>query len=222
MVVGETSIHQLPGKTINQVFIEADAVAELHACLTSPRGNFFRFRVLQAMEVPLGDVEIEQLKVQSGTNEAQRHLHRLTNFGLVRFQEVDCLKQYTRTALAERAINAVREFERRTTYEAACAVYGASLGPNAIRFFLQIYGNGTKSGQDPSQFRYTLTQLSRLSLFLPRAIERLSVIDKLNEADLVVYGDDNHIYMRPTKARSFYQYLRELYEIVAAGRTQAG
>jgi hypothetical protein len=38
-------------------------------------------------------------------------------------------------------------------------------------------------------------------------------MDKLNEAGLVVYRDDGYIYVRPVRARSFYSYLRKLYEI---------
>ena len=45
-------------------------------------------------------------------------------------------------------------------------------------------------------------------------IEEISAIDRLNEADLLVYRDDGYVYMQPTKARGFYQYLQTLLEIV--------
>jgi hypothetical protein len=48
---------------------------------------------------------------------------------------------------------------------------------------------------------------------VPRVIEGISAVDKLNEAGLLVYRDDDHIHMQPTQARGFYQYLRELYAI---------
>ena len=58
--------------------------------------------------------------------------------------------------------------------------------------------------------------MGRLSLFLPRSVEGISAVDKLNEAGLLVYQADNYIHMPPTKARSFYQYLQDLLEIVKA------
>ena len=88
------------------------------------------------------------------------------------------------------------------------------MGPNSIRLFLRVYSDATEAARDRLQIRYTPAELGKLSLFLPRVIEGISAIDKLNEADLVVYRDDNHIHVQPVKARSFYQYLRELFDIL--------
>ena len=45
----------------------------------------------------------------------------------------------------------------------------------------------------------------------------VSAIDKLNQAGLLAYRDDDHIHMNPSLARGFYQYLRELHSVVAPG-----
>ena len=209
---------ELAGKTIKEIFRHSEEIAGLHACLTSPRGDYFRFRLLQAMEVPLHEAAIERLREKSNVAEFHRHLHRLLSFGLIREQVVDGENRYVRTDMAEKAINVVREFERRATRQAATAVYAASLGPNSIRFFLQIYGHKTNEGWEHIHFGYTPAEMGRLSLFLSRPIERISAVDKLNEADLLVYREDNHIYIQATKARSFYQYLRDLYAILKANR----
>ena len=121
-----------------------------------------------------------------------------------------------KTATGERAINAVREFERRSGKEAAESVYAASLGPNSIRLFLRIYGDRKEADWEQMRIRYTPAEVGRLSLFVPRVIEGVSAVDKLNEAGLLVYRDDDHIYMQPTQARGFYQYLRELYAIATS------
>ena len=121
-----------------------------------------------------------------------------------------------RTATGERAINAVREFERRSGKEAAESVYAASLGPNSIRLFLRIYGDRKEADWEQMWIRYTPAEVGRLSLFVPRVIEGISAVDKLNEAGLLVYRDDDHIHMQPTQARGFYQYLRELYAIATS------
>lgn len=213
---GKSAPNELAGKTIKEIFKNAEEIAELHACLTSPRGDNFRLHLLQAMEIPLNEATIEQLRIQSGVNESQRHLNRLLRFGLIRVEEIDGEKRWTRTSLAEKAVNALREFERRAGKEATQAVYSASLGPNSMRFFLRIYGDKREARGADLQVRYTPAEIGRMSLFLARAIEGVSAIDKLNEADLLEYRDDNYIYMQPIKARSFYQYLHELYEIASA------
>ncbi len=213
MTSAERIADELAGEKIKEIFRKAEEIAQLHACLTSHRGDNFRLRLLQAVEVPLDETAIERLRAESGVYEYRRHLNRLVGFGLVWLQEVDGSKQYVRSTLGEKAINALREFERRVGAEAAQTVYSASLGPNSIRFFLRIYGDKREANWEHLHIRYSPAEIGRLSLFLPRAIEGISAVDKLNEADLLVYRDDNHIHMQPVKARSFYQYLQDLYGI---------
>ena len=215
-MAGESTANELPGKIIKEIFRNAEDLAKLHACITPLRGGNFRLRLLHAMEVSLDEPAIEQLRVEFGMNEYHRHLNRLLRFGLVQVQEADGKRLYLRTTLEEKAINALREFERRVSPEAAEAVYSASLGPNSIRFFLRVYGDKKEANWAQLQIRYTPAEIGRLSLFLPRIIEAISAVDKVSEAGLLVYHDDNHIYMQPRKARSFYQYLQQLYGIMTA------
>lgn len=213
-MVSTNAADELVGNIIKEIFKKAEEIAELHACLTSPRGDNFRLRLLHALEVPLDKTAIKQLRAEAGINEYQRHLNKLLRFGLIRLEETGIKKQYIRTALGEQAVNALREFERRVGKEAAEVLHSASLGPNSIRLFLRVYGHKKEADWEPLQIKYTPAEIAKLSLFLPRTIEGLSAIDKLNEAELLVYEDDNHIHMRPIKARSFYQYLQQLYKIV--------
>ena len=213
-MMGNGVTDELTGNMIKEIFRHAEDVAELHACLTSPRGTNFRLRLLQSMELPMGETAIERLKVEAGVNEYHRHLHMLFKFGLVREQEVGGDKQYARTDLGEAAVNALREFERRVGAEAAQAVYSAAIGPNSIRLFLRIYGVHREVDWDRLQISYTPAEMGCLSLFLPRTIEGISAIDKLNVANVLVYGDDDRISMQPLKARAVYQHLQELYRIL--------
>ena len=208
----------LVGKTIKEIFNDAEQTAELHACLTSPRGDNFRLRLLQSMEVPLDESAVERLKVESGINECHRHLNRLLRFRMIRNQQTDGTRLYIRTMLGEMAVNAVRQFERRVGADTAQAVYSAALGPNSIRLFLRVYGDRRGSEWDRLPLTYTALEIGRLCLFLPRTIDGISAIDKLNEAGLLVYRDDGQTHMHPLKARSFYQYLREIYAIVEYDR----
>ena len=205
----------LAGKIIKEIFKRADGIAELHACLTSPRGDNFRLSLLQALGVFLDEAAIERLRAESRVNEYHRHLHRLLGFGLVRKQEIDGAGLYIRTTLGEAAVNTVREFERRTGSGVVQTVWSAALGPNSIRLFLRVYGDRREAQWDRLQVTYTPAEIGSLSLFLPRTIEGISAIDKLNEAGLLVYQDDDQIHMQPLMARSFYQYLHGLYRIVA-------
>ena len=211
---------ELAGRTIKEVFHWAEEISCLHSCLTSPRGDYFRLRMLQAMETPVAEAEIEKFQVESGVQEHIRHLNKLLKAGLISAKGLDGESKYTRTELGERAVNALREFQRNLGEDESRAVYSAALGPNSIRLFLRIYGNEPKQPQDHLDVRYTPVEVGRMSLFLPRIIEGISAVDKLNEAGLVIYRDDGYIYVPPVKARAFYRYLRELYGIVRANGRQ--
>ena len=169
--------------------------------------------MLQAMESPVEEAEIEKVQDGSGVQEHIRHLNKLLTAGLISAQEFDGENKYTRTELGERAVNAVREIQRSIGEEKARAIYSAALGPNSIRLFLRIYGNNPEPSLDHLKVRYTPAEVGRMSLFLPRIIEGISAVDKLSEAGLFIYGDDDYIYMPPVRARAFYRYLQELHAI---------
>ena len=145
----------------------------------------------------------------------------LIKFGLVNVQEIDGSTLYVRSELGESAVNAVRGFERKIGADVAHGIYSAALGTNSIRLFLRIYGDRREVDWERMQIRYTPAEIGRLSLFLPRTIEGISAIDKLNETDLLSYEDDNQIYMRPLKARAFYQYLEDLHKITISNLPRA-
>lgn len=215
---GRGTADELAGEMIKEIFRSAEGIAELHACLTSSRGGNFRLHLLQALEAPLEEAAIELLRVKSGVNEYHRHLNRLRELGLVQLREADGKRLYLRTDLGEKAINALRELERNVGTDAAEAIYAASLGPNSIRLLLRVYGDKREPDWRELQVRYRPEEIGRLSLFLPRVIEGISAIDKLSSAGLLVYEDDNHVYMQPTRARGVYQYLQQLCEVIAANR----
>jgi len=191
-MIDSNLIPRLAGQNIEEVFRLAEEISSPHSCLTSPRGDYFRLRLLQAMEAPVEGAEIEKVQVESGVEENLRHLNKLLFAGLISSQEFDTGSRYTRTELGHRAINALREFQLSVGEEEAKAVYSAALGPNSIRFFLRIYGNIQAAPDDHADVRYNLAAVGRMSLFLPRIIEGISATDKLNEAGLFIYGDDGY------------------------------
>ena len=209
---------RVPGQLIKEVYGNADDIADLHACLTSPRGDNFRFRLLQGLEEPMRESEVEDLRIESGINEYHRHLTRILSAGLARVDETGGERKYLRTELGETAVNSVRSFARRVGEGVAHVVFAAALGPNSIRFFLRIYDDRREPDWDNLQIRYTAAEIGRGSLFLPRTIDGISAIDKLNDADLLTYRDDNHVYVQASRARSWYQYLKELNGMVVTNR----
>ncbi len=208
--------NELQGDLIKKIFVKAEEIAELHAATTSSRGDRFRARLLHALESKMDRSDVQNIAEETGLREYRRHLNKLTKFGLIRVESMAEGEKIVRTQLGEQAVNAQRAFERRLGIEEAKLVYDASLGTNSFRLFLRIYSSEKGIDWDKLKARFTPAEIGRLSLFLPRSIEGISAIDKLNEAGIVVYEDDGYIYVHPIRARGFYQYLRSLLEILNA------
>jgi hypothetical protein len=62
-MVGEVAIENLAGELIREIFGSANTIADLHACLTSPRGDYFRLRLLNRLEEPQREADIERLRI---------------------------------------------------------------------------------------------------------------------------------------------------------------
>ena len=81
MVKQKTQIFEnfptLAGVTIKVIFQNIEAVAELHAVLSSPRGDFLLRRLLHALRGGLTNDEIERLRQEHGVEESDRHIHKL-------------------------------------------------------------------------------------------------------------------------------------------------
>ena len=216
------SDNDLHGNLIKEIFVKAEEIADLHATITSSRGDRFRARLLHALESKVDRAEVQKIAEANGLREYSRHLNKLAKFGLVQVESAPEAEKIARTQLGEQAVNALRALERRLGIEEAKSVYDASLGTNSIRLFLRIYSSEKGIDWDKLKAGFKPAEIGRLSLFLPRSIEGISAIDKLNEAGLVVYEDDGFIYMRPTRVRGFYQYLRSLLEILRASADERG
>lgn len=210
----EKIAQELEGKVIKEIFKQAEEVAELHATLTSKRGENFRRRLLQALAVKLKLHQIEELRKEADIRESARHINKLLEFGLIEVMGEGDNKEYVRTKLGEAALNALRKLERRLEKAEAIKIYSASLGHNAIRFFLRIYGQKREVDLKELEIKYTSTEIGRLSLFLRRGIEKIAAIGKLGDAQLLSYREeDGNFYFPSIKARDFYQYLKALYQI---------
>ncbi len=211
----------LQGKQIKEIFARAEEIADLHSAITSSRGDRFRARLLHALESRMDRAAIQGMLEETGLREYRRHLNKLAKFGLIQVEPAAGGEEIVRTPLGEQAVNATRDLERRLGAEEARSLYDAALGTNSMRLFLRLYSCEKGVDWDKLKVRFTPAEIGRMSLFLPRSIEGISAVDKLNEAGLAAYENNGFIYVRPKRSRAFYQYLRSLLSILKA-RPEAG
>ncbi|MFH1427915.1 MAG: hypothetical protein ABIG60_05325 [Patescibacteria group bacterium] len=212
----EKYIQDLQGDVIKNMFIYADRIADLHSALSSPRGNYYRKKLLGTLTKPYTDDEVMKFSEKFGVKEYKRHVHKFIKYGLVSKREIDSSPRnytYMRTYNGEDAVNKTRELERKISLDKAKKIYQACLGENSIRLFIKIYGlpKDVKNGD----ITYSPIEIGQISSFLPRTIEGMAATDKLDEAGLVSYLDDGKIHVNPRRSTAFYQYLKDLYWLLA-------
>ena len=201
----------LLGEGIKKIFQHGRIVAKLHSAITSPRGKYFRRNLLYALQEKLSEEALQEFVHENGLRDLTRHLNKLLRFKLIREVEK---KEFERTELGEEAVNTVRRLERKIGQERAEKIFEAGLGPNSIRLFLKVFGNDREADLKTLEIIYSPIEMGRLTLFLPRSIEGLAAIDKLDDAGLVSYTEENNIHVNPRRSSSFYHYLRDLYWIL--------
>lgn len=214
----EGDFGELKGAVIKEIARYAEPLADMHATLTSPRGEFFRSHLLHLLSNGLSLEQIEELRKEVGLEESERHLNKLIAYRLIEPTFVDKKEGFRRTALGEQAVNAVRELERKIGEEAATKIFEAALGKNSIRLFLKVYSSAKEPwGEDVI---FTSLEIGQLASFLPRTIEGVAAIDKLDAAGLVSYLDDGNVHVNPRRSTAFYYYLRSFYKILMAAQLQ--
>lgn len=203
------------GEKVKEIYENAEEVAKLHKTLTSRRGNYFRKRLLHKLRRSSSKEEIREFKDEVGVRECQRHLDKLMNFYLVRHKRKSP-DQYSRTRQGLNAINAVRALERRAGREEAEKIYEADIGPNTVRLFLKVYGSDKEIDLESLEVKITPADLGRLALFLPRTVEGIASIEKLDDAGFLSHRENGHFHFDARLARSFFQYLSRLHKITQA------
>ena len=208
----------LAGVTIKETFQNIEAVAELHAVLSSPRGHFLHRHLLHALRGGLTHDEIERLRQEHGVEESDRHINKLAWWGLIKpVEEAGETTGYVRTELGGKGLNAVREMERKIGEERATNISQAALGVNALRLFLTIFGNNKEVDIRSREVIYTPLEIGQLMRLFTRSLEGISSMDKLDDAGLVSYLDDGNIHVNPRRSTAFYAYLKHIYQLLAKG-----
>jgi len=215
----EKSVEKLEGRKIKEIYKEAEVIARLHQTLTSPRGNYFRLQMLQSLRREVDHNDLKHLRESEGLGELDRHLNKLKRFNLV--EELNAPseeKEWRRTPSGEKALNAVRALETSLGEEEAKKLFQALLGINSIRFFLHVYSVEKEIDPSKRDICFTSQEIGKFSLFLPRSMEGYAAIDKLSDANILTYEEeDGLIHFSPVKARAYYEYLKKLRDIVLSG-----
>ena len=206
----------LAGVTIKEIFQNIEAVAELHAVLSSPRGDFLHRRLLHALRGGLTHDEIERLRKEHGVEESDRHVNKLAKWRLIEpVAPAGEITGYVRTELGEEALNVVRELERKIGEDRAMSICQAALGFNALRLFLTIFGDNKNVDLVSREVLYTPLEIGQLMRLFTRSLEGISSMDKLDDAGLVSYMDDGNIHVNPRRSTAFYAYLKKLHLLLA-------
>ena len=205
----------MEGVTIKKIFQNIESLADLHAVLSSPRGQYLHRHLLHALRGGLTLDEIDRLRKGLGVEEYDRHINKLAKWGLIEpVGSSDGIAGYVRTTLGEEALNAARELERKIGEDRARLMCEAGLGANAIRLFLTIFGNNKEPDLASREVVYTPLEIGQLMRLFTRGVEGISSIDKLDDAGLVSYLEDGNIHVNPRRSTAFYAYLRRLYQLL--------
>ena len=187
--------------------------------LSSPRGQYLHRRLLHSLRGALTIEEIERLRKELGVEEYERHVNKLTKWGLIELvRSTERMESYTRTPAGEEGLNGVRGLERKIGGDKARAIWAAALGTNAIRLFLTIFGNDKEPDLTSREVIYTPLEMGQLIRLFARSVEGISAMDKLDDAGLVSYLDDGNIHVNPRRSTAFYAYLKSLYQVLAKSK----
>ena len=211
----DTGFPALAGVAIKDIYQRVEAVAELHAVLSSPRGHYLHRRLLHALRGGLTNDEIEVLRKEHGVEESDRHINKLAKWGLIEpVKSTGEVTGFVRTVLGEEALNIVRELERNIGEERARTICEAALGANDLRLFIAIFGNDKEPDFASREVMFTPLEIGQLMRLFARGVEGMSSLDKLDDAGLVSYLDDGNIHVNPRRSTAFYAYLRKQYELL--------
>ena len=64
--------NDLQGNLIKKKFVKAEEIADLHAAITSSRGDRFRARLLHALESKVDRAEVQKMAEETGLREYRR------------------------------------------------------------------------------------------------------------------------------------------------------
>ena len=205
----------LEGATIKDIYRNIESVAELHAVLSSPRGEYLHRRLLHALRGGLTNDEIEGLRKEHGVEESDRHINKLAKWRLIEpVKPMGEVTGYVRTSLGEEALNIVRELERKISEDRSRIICEAALGANALRLFITIFGNNKEPDFASREVIYTPLEIGQLTRVFARSVEGISSMDKLDDAGLVSYMEDGNIHVNPRRSTAFYTYLRRGYQLL--------
>lgn len=204
-------------RKFRSLYRRAADLAALHAVLSSSRGDFYRFRLLQLLETGKSMAELESQRASNDVEELHRHVNMLQKFSLIEEVGSNGSLVYRRTESGEKGVNALRALGRRVNEDGLLKILQANFGVNSIHLFLNAYGYKKDVDFQKPEFEFTPLEIGQITMSIPRTIEGVSAIDKLGSAEILVYSNDGKIRMNSQKARALFQYWDDLLKIQKGG-----
>ena len=79
----EKHTNTLEGDIIKEIFKNANTIAFLHQTISSPRGDYFRRKLLQILGTEVSVSDIEKMRSETGLRESQRHINKLLDLQFI-------------------------------------------------------------------------------------------------------------------------------------------
>ncbi|CAN2040394.1 putative HTH arsR-type domain-containing protein [Candidatus Magnetomoraceae bacterium gMMP-15] len=190
---------------------KSSSLANLHQLLTSQTRGDFRMEMLKLCSTTISCSEIEALRKKRSLNESERHIHQLIRFKLIKENNNKGNKSFCRTQKGNRALLSFKSLINNVGENQAKKIFKASLGDNSIRLFLEIYGEKIRLHPEDKKLYLMPKELARL---IPNNIEGIASFEKLVEAGFFIFEDKKKIFMPFIIATNFFNYLKDLYDII--------
>ncbi|CAN2040395.1 putative HTH arsR-type domain-containing protein [Candidatus Magnetomoraceae bacterium gMMP-15] len=201
-------------KRIGLMSRKAYSLADLHWILTSPQGGKLRVELLQTLSnFSFCADEIKCLWKDENIADIKEYLSHLKKFKLISDKKKEGNKVFFRTNKGELAVNALKALISRLGDKQSEKIFKACLGKYSIRFFLKAYGKKWDNSFKNLELFFTYTELGWIAMPLPRSIEGMTAFERLNDAGLLIYKNNDEIYMPSIISRNFFRYLEDLYDI---------
>lgn len=208
---------ELNGEIIKNIYQRAEDVARLHNAATSRSCKFFRMELLNKRSWLSS--EIKKLRDERKVKDSKRHLSRLTTENLIIKNRLGKNTRYIRTEAGDEIVAIIKNLQRKIGERHAKKIFKANLGPDSIKFFLNLYGSTKKiiyHNNDKNPYiKFRFREIKRLASFLPRTVDEVAVLDRLDEARLL-FCKNRHVVMSPIRSKAFYQYLKNIYILITS------
>lgn len=205
-------------KKKKEILKQLKEIVEIHRALTLNGNDFFQLELLTFLEKERTLEKLEEFKEEHSNPHLLLHLNELRELGMIREIKKEKKRCFSRTEKGERALAILQGFRKKVGEKSFAKILKARLGSGSLGLFLRVYGlkRRPKFKQNKGYFiEFSPRKIGRVAQNLPNGIEAVSAIDRLDEAGLLIYQEeDNKIVTNCVESRAFFQYLERLEQLL--------